>query len=96
MFYGSAVLVNSTRYALIYGSSGTSYASNYCATFASIAESASAFSSGSFESSGGIADLRTRAVTNNAPLYMKNQSANHTGGTGSTFVVEVVYDIISF
>lgn len=93
MTYGSAALTNAANSYLIYGSSGVSYASNWLATFAGPTSDIQGWTAGPYFS-GGAGVLRVRSIVNNAPIYFA-LSSNHGGGTGATFLVKVVYDIVS-
>lgn len=90
MIYGSATLVNASNYILIYGTSGTTYASNFVGTFAGQTSSCEGWAAGPYFSAG-VGVVRTRTAVNTQPIYFTS-SGNQTGGTGATFTVRVVYE----
>jgi hypothetical protein len=95
MTYGSAALTGTSNLILIYGSSGVDYASGRVATFGGATADCVGWYGLPYTVVVGLGPRIDRSVVDNAPIYFKLSSADHGGGTGATFLLKVVYDIIS-
>lgn len=92
MTYGSSPLIQSSTLSLIYGTSMTYYAANRIASFSGYTEDLRALSAGPFVLNS-VATPTLATAADNAPISLAG-TADQTGGTGSTFIVRIQYQIL--
>lgn len=95
MTYGGVTLSGGTAYVLIFGPSGVNYASTPTTGLAGLTADTISWVSGC-QPLAATGPAYATSVVNNVAVYFKLFTTNHTGGTGSTFRVKVVYDIVTF
>lgn len=92
MTYGSSFLIQSSTLSLIYGSSMAYYAADRIGSFSGYTQDLRALSAGPFVLNT-VATPIFASVVDNAPISLIG-SADQTGGTGSTFIVRIQYQIL--
>ena len=97
MVYGSAALVTSANYFLMYGAFNAYYAASPLADFSGLTVSSTAWANGPYLSPAdntGLVVPKSGGSDNTAIYFHSN--AVQTVGTGATFTCKIVYDIVSF
>lgn len=87
MTFGSNSLSGGPQPILIYGSSGTNYAGSL-SSFAGVSVS-------SLQWNYAATAILPRTVVLNAPIYFKLTTSDYTGGTGCSFIIKVIYDVVT-
>lgn len=97
MTYGSAPLTTAANYFLMYGAFNSYYAASPLGSFHGVETSHTAWANGPYlNPADNSAPASPRAGALDSVSVWFHSNAAQGGGTGATFIVKVVYDIISF